>query len=85
MAARRRKWETPIAPVVTVKFACNGKTFAVSDDGEYFFCEMPEEYAVPGTLFLQELASPVSELPEQERKEFEIIRKRLRERTAPER
>ena len=74
---KKNLWGEPTEPLVTVEFAHNGKAIVVSDEGEYFYVEMPMEFVMPGTVLQKQFVHPVSELPEKEQQDIELIVSRL--------
>ncbi len=49
---------------------CKGKAIVKQDDGVLFYEEIPEEFVTIGEFVFPNDLSPISELPEAERKEI---------------
>ena len=60
-------------PMLTVLFSYQEKAIALSDNGELFYSEMPEEYIFPGSVLPISDTTPIQELPENERQEIQRL------------
>ena len=60
-------------PMLTVLFSHQERAIALSDNGELFYSEMPEEYNFPGSVLPISDAAPIQELPENERQEIQRL------------
>ena len=47
----------------TIVAYIDGKAIVLGDDGEYYYCEMPEEFVTIGETMFEADLTPVSELP----------------------
>ena len=60
-------------PMLTVLFAYHGKAIALSDDGELFYSELPEEFIFPGSVLPIGNASSIRDLSKDEIREINAI------------